>query len=128
MAVKDALIHTGRILLALYFLIPGIGKFISWESQLVLMETHNIILAPFLLSIAGITQIIGSISLILNKYVIVCALGFALMTLLINLNLHDFWNEYEGINSSHELQNFYKNLGIFSGLLLLAAVYIEDKS
>ena len=128
MAVKDTLIHTGRILLALYFLIPGIGKFISWESQLVLMETHNIILAPFLLSIAGITQIIGSISLILNKYVIVCALGFALMTLLINLNLHDFWNEYEGINSSHELQNFYKNLGIFSGLLLLAAVYIEDKS
>ena len=128
MAIKDTLIHTGRILLALYFLIPGIGKFISWESQLVLMETHNIILAPFLLSIAGITQIIGSISLILNKYVIVCALGFALMTLLINLNLHDFWNEYEGINSSHELQNFYKNLGIFSGLLLLAAVYIEDKS
>ena len=128
MAVKDTLIHTGRILLALYFLIPGIGKFISWESQLVLMETHNIILAPFLLAIAGITQIIGSISLILNKYVIVCALGFALMTLLINLNLHDFWNEYEGVNSSHELQNFYKNLGIFSGLLLLAAVYIEDKS
>ena len=128
MAIKDTLIHTGRILLALYFLIPGIGKFISWESQLVLMETHNIILAPFLLAIAGITQIIGSISLILNKYVIVCALGFALMTLLINLNLHDFWNEYEGINSSHELQNFYKNLGIFSGLLLLAAVYIEDKS
>ncbi len=128
MAVKDTLIHTGRILLALYFLIPGIGKFISWESQIVLMETHNIILAPFLLAIAGITQIIGSISLILNKYVIVCALGFALMTLLINLNLHDFWNEYEGINSSHELQNFYKNLGIFSGLLLLAAVYIEDKS
>tara|TARA_Y100001958_G_C21086717_1_gene441227 strand:+ start:65 stop:451 length:387 start_codon:yes stop_codon:yes gene_type:complete len=128
MAVKDTLIHTGRILLALYFLIPGIGKFISWDSQLVLMETHNIILAPFLLAIAGITQIIGSISLILNKYVIVCALGFALMTLLINLNLHDFWNEYEGINSSHELQNFYKNLGIFSGLLLLAAVYIEDKS
>ena len=128
MAVKDTLIHTGRILLALYFLIPGIGKFISWESQLVLMETHNIILAPFLLAIAGITQIIGSISLILNKYVIVCALGFALMTLLINLNLHDFWNEYEGINSSHELQKLYKNLGIFSGLLLLAAVYIEDKS
>tara|TARA_B100000925_G_C21731517_1_gene355306 strand:+ start:95 stop:481 length:387 start_codon:yes stop_codon:yes gene_type:complete len=128
MAIKDTLIHTGRILLAFYFLIPGIGKFISWESQLVLMETHNIILAPFLLAIAGITQIIGSISLILNKYVIVCALGFALMTLLINLNLHDFWNEYEGVNSSHELQNFYKNLGIFSGLLLLAAVYIEDKS
>ena len=53
-----------------------------------------------------------------------------MMTVLINFNLHDFWNTYEGVNSDHELQNFYKNLGIFAGLLLLAAVNMEqtDKS
>ena len=50
--------------------------------------------------------------------------------LLINFNLHDFWNSYEGVNPDRELQNFYKNLGIFAGLLLLAAVNMEqtDKS
>ena len=48
------------------------------------------------------------------------------MTLLINFNLHDFWNTYEGVNADRELQNFYKNLGIFAGLLLLAAVNIEE--
>ena len=92
MKLKRILMHTGRIFLALYFLIPGIGKLASWESQLALMETHNIIMAPFLLAIAGVTQIIGGISLILNRYVVICALGFAAMTILINLNLHDFWN------------------------------------
>ena len=117
--------HTGRIFLALYFLIPGIGKFTSWESQLALMETHNIIMAPFLLAITGVIQIIGSISLILNRYVVICALGFAVMTILINLNLHDFWNVYEGVNAERELQNFFKNLGIFAGLLLLAASNME---
>ena len=85
---------------------------------------------PVLLAIAGTAQVIGSISLLLNRHVVVCALGFALMTMLINFNLHDFWNTYEGVNPDRELQNFYKNLGIFAGLLLLAAINMEqpDKS
>ena len=123
---KNILLHTGRILLALYFLIPGIGKFISWDRSVALMEAHNMKMIPFLLTIAGITQVAGSISLLLNKHVVICALGFAVMTLLINFNLHDFWNTYEGVNADRELQNFYKNLGIFAGLLLLAAVNMEE--
>jgi putative oxidoreductase len=124
--MKKILMHTGRVFLALYFLIPGISKFTSWSSSASLMEAHNMPLIPLLLMIAGTTQVVGSISLLLNKYVVFCALGFAVMTILINLNLHDFWNTYEGVNSEREAQNFFKNLGIFAGLLLLAAVNIED--
>ena len=122
--------HVGRIFLALYFLIPGISKFTSWNTSVALMEAHNMKMIPSLLTIAGIAQVVGSISLLLNRHVVICALGFAVMTLLINFNLHDFWNTYEGVNSDRELQNFYKNLGIFAGLLLLAAVNMEqpDKS
>ena len=128
--MKLILMHLGRVFLALYFLIPGISKFTSWNTSVALMEAHNMKMIPFLLAIAGIAQVVGSISLLLNRYVVICALGFAMMTLLINFNLHDFWNTYEGVNSDHELQNFYKNLGIFAGLLLLAAVNMEqtDKS
>lgn len=123
---KNILLHTGRILLALYFLIPGIGKFISWDRSVALMEAHNMQMITLLLATAAIAQVAGSISLLLNKHVVICALGFALMTVLINLNLHDFWNTYEGVNSARETQNFYKNLGIFAGLLLLAAAYLEE--
>ena len=59
---------------------------------------------------------------------IICSLGFAVMTILINLNLHDFWNTYEGVNPEREFQNFFKNIGIFAGLLLLAAVNIDKSS
>ena len=118
--------HVGRIFLALYFLIPGISKFTSWNTGIALMEAHNMKMIPALLAVAGITQVVGSISLLLNRHVVICALGFAVMTLLINFNLHDFWNTYEGVNSDRELQNFYKNLGIFAGLLLLAAVNMEQ--
>jgi len=68
-----------------------------------------------------VLQIIGGFCLILNKQVVVCALGFAVMVLVINENLHDFWNVYEGVNAERETQNFVKNLGIFAGLLVLAA-------
>ena len=118
--------HLGRIFLAVYFLIPGISKFTSWETSVALMESHNMKMIPGLLATAGIAQVVGSISLLLNKHVVICALGFAVMTILINFNLHDFWNTYENVNPDRELQNFYKNLGIFAGLLLLAAVNIEQ--
>ena len=123
--MQPAITHTGRILLALYFLAPGIGKFAAWDMNIALMETHNIMMAPVLLAIAGVAQVGGSILLLLNRQVVFCALGFAVMVLLINLNLHDFWNVYEGIDSKHEMQNFVKNLGIFAGLLLLAAINME---
>ena len=125
---KNILLHFGRIFLALYFLIPGVGKFLSWDRSVALMETHNMKMIPVLLAIAGTVQVIGSISLLLNKHVVICALGFALMTILINFNLHDFWNTYEGVNPDRELQNFYKNLGIFAGLLLLAAANMDKSS
>ena len=126
--MKLILMHVGRIFLALYFLIPGISKFTSWNTSVALMEAHNMKMIPTLLAIAGIAQVVGSISLLLNRYVVICALGFAVMTILINFNLHDFWNTYEGVNPDRELQNFYKNLGIFSGLLLLAAVNMDESS
>ena len=126
--LKNLLINIGRVLLALYFLLPGIGKFIAWDDQVALMEAHDMKMVPFLLAVAGVIQILGSVSLLLNKYVVICALGFAAMTLLININLHDFWNVYEGVSAEHEAQNFYKNLGIFAGLLLLAAIHIDESN
>jgi putative oxidoreductase len=86
------------------------------------METHGMVMVPALLALAGVTQIGASICLFLNKQVVICALGLAAMVLLINLNLHDFWNIYEGVDTQHETQNFFKNMGIFAGLLLLAAI------
>ena len=126
--MKSALINIGRVLLALYFLLPGINKFAAWDMYMTLMETHGMSMVPALLAIAGITQIGASICLLFNKQVVICALGLAAMVLLINLNLHDFWNVYEGVDAKHEIQNFVKNMGIFAGLLLLSAISMGSDS
>ena len=126
--MKLALTHTGRCLLAFYFFMPGLMKFVQWDMHIALMETHGMVMVPVLLAIAGVTQVAASICLFLNKQVVVCALGLAAMILLINLNLHDFWNVYEGVDAKHETQNFFKNVGIFAGLLLLAAINMDQSS
>ena len=126
--MKLVLTHTGRSLLAFYFLLPGVMKFVSWDMHVALMETHGMVMVPVLLAVAGVVQIAASICLFLNKQVVICALGLAAMVLLINLNLHDFWNVYEGVDTKHETQNFFKNMGIFAGLLLLAAANIDQSS
>ena len=122
--MQGSLMAVGRVLLGLYFFLPGIAKFVAWERHITLMETHDMSMVPILLAIAGILQIMGGLCLILNKQVVICALGFAAMVLMINGNLHDFWNIYDGVNPERETQNFVKNLGIFAGLLILAATNI----
>jgi len=116
----------GRILLALYFLVPGIMKFVSWDLHIGLMEKHGMPLAAILLPIAGLTQISASILILANRYVSEAAFVLAAMIIAINYSLHDFWN-YSGIEGAHELQNFVKNLGIMGGMLVLGGLNLKKK-
>ena len=116
-----ALIATGRSLLGLYFFVPGLAKLLAPALQLALMQHHNIPYAGVLIYIAGGAQLIGALLLFTNRYVRLTSLGFVLYILVINLTLHDFWN-FSGMEASHELQNFIKNLGILAGLLILAGI------
>jgi putative oxidoreductase len=112
-------ITAGRILLALYFLIPGIMKFAAFPMHIGLMNLHKVPFPAEMLIIAGTAQIVGAVLLLTNRHVRFCALGFVVYIVLINLMLHDFWN-FTGKDGAHELQNFIKNLGILAGLLVLA--------
>ena len=117
--MNTLLLTVGRVLLALYFLVPGIMKFISWDMHIQLMEKHNMPFVPVLLVLAGIFQIVAALMLIANRFTGIVALLLAGLVLVINISLHDFWN-FSGLDGAHEMQNFIKNLGIFAGLLVLS--------
>ena len=114
-------ITVGRILLGLYFLIPGLTKVPGYEAMVEYMTLHNVPLVNLLLPITIVLQV-GLGSMLIAVYRIKeAALLLALVTLLINFGMHDFWNEYPNTDSAHETQNFVKNLGILAGLLVLSA-------
>lgn len=111
----------GRILLGLYFVVPGIFKVTGFAGSLAYMELHGVPFALPSLLLTILLQVGGGLAIIFDRQTRTAAFLLAGLTLLINLFMHDFWNDYPGGNPQHELQNFIKNLGIFAGLLLLAA-------
>ena len=111
----------GRVLLGLYFVVPGIFKVTGFAGSLAYMELHGVPLALPLLLLTILLQVGGGLAIIFDRQTRAAAFLLAGLTLLINLFMHDFWNDYPGGNPQHELQNFIKTLGIFAALLLLAA-------
>ena len=112
-------ITTGRILLGLYFLYPGITKIPRYDFMVEYMSLHNIPLINILLPVTIVIQIVFGLMLIAGYRIKESAIILAGLTIFINVGMHDFWNEYPNTNASHEMQNFVKNLGIFAGLLVL---------
>lgn len=117
-------VTAGRLLLALYFLLPGVMKFLAFDMHIGLMDRHGVPFAAPLLIIAGLANVIGALMLATNRHVRFASIGFVVYIILVNVMLHDFWN-FDGMEGAHETQNFVKNLGILAGLLVLSGVSVK---
>ncbi len=113
----------GRVLLGLYFFLPGISKIPTYELTAEYMTLHSIPLVSILLPLTIVLQLVLGIALIIGFRIKESALILAALTIFINIGVHDFWNEYPNTDAGHETQNFVKNLGIFAGLLVLSATH-----
>ena len=114
-------ITLGRVLLGIYFLLPGISKIPTFELTVEYMTLHSVPLVSILLPITIALQLVLGATLILGYRIKESALILAALTIFINIGMHDFWNEYPNTDAGHETQNFVKNLAIFAGLLVLSA-------
>ena len=119
--MEKTFITVGRMLLGIYFLLPGISKIPTYAATTEYMLLHNIPLASILLPITIVLQIGLGVMLIIGYRIKESALILAALTIFINIGMHDFWNEYPNTDAGHETQNFVKNLAIFAGLLVLSA-------
>ena len=112
----------GRGLLGIYFIIPGITKITGWEGTVEYMAAHGVPLIPVALVITIILQIGVGASLLIGYRTQLCAAILAALTLIINIYMHDFWNNPE------EMQNFVKNLAILAGLLYVSGANLRSTS
>ena len=116
---------TGRSLLGLYFIGPGLSKVFDFASTLALMRMKGVPFSLFLLPLTIAIQLFGGIFLILGKNLRLTAFVLFGLTIFINIFIHNFWALNGDPSHAHEMQNFVKNLAIAAGLLVLAT---KDKN
>ena len=114
------LFSIGRVLIGIYFLLPGIAKVFLFSANLEVVIAKEVPFPVFSLSIVAMAQIIWGSFIIFGKHLKISSIALAITTLLINFYFHDFWNLSGDPNLGHETQNFVKNLGILAGLLILS--------
>jgi putative oxidoreductase len=117
---QRVMLITGRALLGLYFIVPGITKITGWGAMSAYMAQHGVPLIPVLLALTIVLQIGGGACLAIGYRTQIMAFLLAGLTLVISIFMHDFWNVYDGADQGHETQNFIKNLAIMAGLLFVA--------
>lgn len=104
---------TGRILLALIFLMAGLNKIGGYAGTQGYMESHGV--PGALLPLVILVEVGGALALIVGWQTRIAAWALAGFTLLAGLLFHnDFGNQMQ-------LIMFMKNLAITGGLLVVAA-------
>lgn len=116
---QRVLLISGRVLLGLYFIVPGIMKITGWSAMSGYMAQHGVPMIPVLLGLTVLLQVGGGACLAIGYRAPLMAFLLAGLTLVISIFMHDFWNVYEGTDQGHETQNFIKNMAIMAGLLFV---------
>jgi len=116
---------TGRTIIGLYFLVPGIFKILSFSDYIQIVSINGVPFPVFSLILVILCQLIFGSSIILGRFLKIGSIVLGTNILLFNFYIHDFWNMNDVINQNHEMQNFIKNTAILAGLLVL---YKTDES
>ncbi|MFT4720852.1 MAG: putative oxidoreductase [Candidatus Azotimanducaceae bacterium] len=120
--LENACLLIGRFLMGVYFILPGISKITGFESTSAYMAAHDVPFVPVLLVLTIILQLGAGVALIVGFQGKWAAFVLAGLSLVISIFMHNFWDMEDSIERTHETQNFFKNMGIVAGLLVIAGL------
>lgn len=128
---KDILILIARVLLMILFLLSGWPKLTGFSATVQYLAALGTP-APTLAAIVAVAlEVFGAIAVILGIFTRPLALIFVVYTFGASLIGHPYW-KFEGAEHMANFINFYKNISIMGGFLLLAVTgagkYSIDKS
>ncbi|HMJ50411.1 MAG TPA: DoxX family protein [Burkholderiales bacterium] len=109
----------GRILLALLFIIAGLGKITAYQATAGYMAGHGLPIAQVLLVPVILVELGGGLMLLLGWKARWAALALFLFIIPTTLIFHPFW-----VADAAQMQNqvqFLKNLSIMGGMLYVMA-------
>ena len=116
----EVLLLVARILLAVLFLIFGWSKLMNYSGTAGYMSQVGAPVPPLAAVVAIVVEFFGSIAIILGVFTRPVAILFALYAIATALIGHHYWT-MTGDAVAGNMINFYKNISIAGGFLLLYA-------
>lgn len=111
----------GRILIAVLFLVSGVGKAMAFAGTAGYMAKVGFPAPEVMTAIAIVIEAGGAILLIVGWKTRWVAWGLAIFVVIATLAAHRFWDIADAAQMMNQRTQFLKNLSIIGGLLLLAA-------
>jgi putative oxidoreductase len=121
LVIEDICLLLGRLLMGSYFILPGLQKISSYQAMTDYMLMHSVPATAFLLPLTIVLQVSLGLAIIVGFKGKFAAFVLAGLTLVISIYMHDFWSMAESVERTHETQNFFKNMGIMAGLLMMSS-------
>jgi putative oxidoreductase len=116
--VRDPLLLLARLLMVVLFVIFGWQKLVGYDGTIAYFTQIGLPLPTIAAAIAVIMELGVGIAIALGLFTRPLALLLALYTLATAVTGHHFWT-MSGADQVEAEINFFKNLSIISGLLLL---------
>jgi len=116
--IRDEVLLIGRIMLALLFLIFGWGKLTDYSGTVAYMTQSGAPLPALAAVVAIVIEFFVSIAILLGVWTRPLAVVFAFYTLACTFIGHPYW-DMSGTDRLMNMINFYKNVSITGGFLLL---------
>jgi putative oxidoreductase len=120
--LENACLLVGRFLMGMYFILPGVSKITGFEGTSAYMAAHDVPFVPVLLVVTIILQLGAGAAVIVGFKGKWAAFVLSGLTVVISIFMHNFWDMEASIERTHETQNFFKNMGIVAGLLIIAGI------
>jgi putative oxidoreductase len=113
----------GRLVLVWFFLSQTLHYGGEWSATASLMTFSGIPAAPFVLLVALMLLVLGSLSLLFGYHTRHGAMLLFGVTIVATVLMHDFWRIHDNVAARHaDFEMFARNIAIAGGLLLLVGL------
>jgi putative oxidoreductase len=115
---SDLALLIGRVALAALFIPAGLSKLTNLAGFAASLEKRGLPLADVLAPLGAATEFFGGIAVLIGFQTRVAAVLIIVFTIVATLIAHRFW-EFDGAARQTQQSQFFKNLAIVGGYLVL---------
>ena len=118
---QDLVALVGRILIVILFALSGWEKLTGLEGTAGYIASKNLPMPMGLAVASGVVELAGAILVIVGYRARLGALALAIFTVLAAVLFHNYWTIEDAAARSMQYINFWKNVGLLGGLLMIVA-------